>query len=187
MKTDAEGELQPWFVAADVVRAIGSKDAASFTRGLDASEKGKDKVTTLGGTQQLIIISEAGLYFCLLRSNNPKAKPFQAWVTKTVLPSIRKYGGYVKGLERYDAETQRIIMSHLTTQLNTLTDEIEKDVRRSLRRLDERYMRSCEALTKAEAEEYAKDMLKVALKRHTFKAEPAVIAAMQTVNLTSHI
>lgn len=185
MKEDAEGELQPWFVATDVAKALGYRDAEKVTR--NVRPKHKALCTLISGTRQVTIISEAGLYSALMRTRKPEAVPFQEWVTDEVLPSIRKHGGYVKGLERYDAETQRFIMSHLVGQFNALTDTTEKDVRRSLRRLDERYMRNCEVLTKAEADEYAKELLKDAVKRHTFNAAPAVIAAMKTTNLTSHI
>lgn len=41
-----------------------------------------------------LFLTEAGLYMFLMRSNNPKAEPFQLWVTKEVLPSIRKTGSY---------------------------------------------------------------------------------------------
>lgn len=37
-----------------------------------------------------IIISESGLYKLVMRSDKPEAKAFQDWVTKVVLPAIRK-------------------------------------------------------------------------------------------------
>ncbi len=42
-----------------------------------------------------IWISEAGLYTLVMRSRKPEAKTFQLWVTKEVLPSIRRNGGYM--------------------------------------------------------------------------------------------
>lgn len=45
----------------------------------------------------LTLISESGLYKLAMRSNKPEAKAFQDWVTKVVLPAIRKDGGYVMG------------------------------------------------------------------------------------------
>lgn len=35
-----------------------------------------------------------------MRSNRPEAKPFQDWVTKVVLPAIRKDGGYILAEEK---------------------------------------------------------------------------------------
>lgn len=35
-----------------------------------------------------------------MRSNKPEARAFQDWVTKVVLPAIRKDGAYVMGEEK---------------------------------------------------------------------------------------
>ena len=42
----------------------------------------------------MIYINESGLYSLILRSDMDKAKEFKRWVTKDVLPSIRKNGRY---------------------------------------------------------------------------------------------
>ncbi|WPB59362.1 Bro-N domain-containing protein [Xylophilus sp. GOD-11R] len=39
------------------------------------------------------MVSEAGLYALILRSRKAEAKPFQRWVTKEVLPTIRRTRG----------------------------------------------------------------------------------------------
>lgn len=41
-----------------------------------------------------IFINESGLYSLIMSSKKPKAKEFKRWVTKEVLPSIRKTGTY---------------------------------------------------------------------------------------------
>lgn len=48
----------------------------------------------LGGTQEMTVINESGLYSLILSSKLPKAKEFKRWVTSEVLPSIRKTGSY---------------------------------------------------------------------------------------------
>lgn len=47
------------------------------------------------------VVTESGLYKLVLRSNSGRAsvKDFQNWVTKVVLPAIRKDGGYIHGEE----------------------------------------------------------------------------------------
>ena len=45
-------------------------------------------------TQNTIYINESGLYSLILRSDMDEAKKFKRWVTKEVLPSIRKTGQY---------------------------------------------------------------------------------------------
>lgn len=61
-----------------------------FGKGVDLTYP----LETAGGVQQATFITEPQLYFVLMRSDKPKAKPFRQWVINEVLPSIRKTGGY---------------------------------------------------------------------------------------------
>lgn len=89
---DLNGEL--WFVATDVATALDYPSAAHISRNLDDDEKGIHNLYTLGGSQDLSIINESGLYSAILKSRKPEAKKFKKWVTSEVLPSIRKTGKY---------------------------------------------------------------------------------------------
>jgi len=89
---DRDGQI--WFVAGDVAKALDYSDAAQMTRALDDDEKGLHIMQTLGGNQQVTIISESGLYHALLKSRKPQARPFRRWVTEEVLPAIRRTGAY---------------------------------------------------------------------------------------------
>ena len=89
---DENGE--PWFVAADVCRVLGYDHTPHATRLLDDDEKAVHKVDTLGGTQEMTMVNESGLYNLIFRSTKPEAKKFRKWVTEEVLPSIRKTGSY---------------------------------------------------------------------------------------------
>ncbi|SFP34974.1 Prophage antirepressor [Ectopseudomonas composti] len=104
-----EQDGQPWFVAADVCAALSIgwdktnyRYAPSRVVGyLDASEKGSKKIASpSNGSQNTLIISESGLYKLVMRSNKPEARAFQDWVTRVVLPAIRKDGAYVLGEEK---------------------------------------------------------------------------------------
>lgn len=44
-----------------------------------------------------MLISESGLYKLIMRSDKPQARDFQDWVTRVVLPAIRKDGAYIMG------------------------------------------------------------------------------------------
>lgn len=46
------------------------------------------------GVKDFHMITESQLYFVLMRSDKPKAKPFRQWVVNEVLPSIRRNGSY---------------------------------------------------------------------------------------------
>jgi anti-repressor protein len=90
--TTIDGE--PWFVAKDVCDALEIGNPSKALMALDEDEKGVTTSNTLGGDQQMLTISEAGLYSLVLRSRKPEAKAFKRWVTHEVLPSIRKHGMY---------------------------------------------------------------------------------------------
>lgn len=85
---------QLWFVLAEVCRPLSFSNVPQTAQGLDEDEKGISKIDTLGGPQDMIIISEPGLYKLLGRSNKPEAKRFDRWVRHEVLTSIRKHGFY---------------------------------------------------------------------------------------------
>lgn len=95
-------EGEPWFVAADVCRALGIGDSRTATARLDDDEKDAVLIRTLGGEQKMTIISESGLYALVLSSRKPEAKAFKRWITHEVIPAIRKTGGYIAGQETMD-------------------------------------------------------------------------------------
>lgn len=87
----------PWFVAKDVAEALGYSEeskAARLFASVPEEWKGVNPIHTPGGTQQLLCVSEQGLYFFLARSDKPAALPFQKWLAGDVLPTIRKFGTY---------------------------------------------------------------------------------------------
>ncbi len=84
----------PWFVASDVACLLEYRNGPDMTRMLDDDEKDTQIVRTLGGDQEMTVISESGLYSAVLRSRKPEARQFRKWVTAEVLPAIRKTGRY---------------------------------------------------------------------------------------------
>lgn len=86
---------EPWFVAADVCKALELGNPSMMVERLDADEKGISSIDTLGGKQRMAIINEPGLYSVILCSRKPEAKAFKRWITHEVIPAIRKYGGYM--------------------------------------------------------------------------------------------
>lgn len=85
----------PWFVAADVCKALELEKTNRALSRLDDDEKGAHSVSTPGGRQRMSIISESGLYSLILGSRKPEAKAFKRWITHAVIPSIRKHGAYM--------------------------------------------------------------------------------------------
>lgn len=92
----AQIDGEPWFVAADVCRALEIGNPSQAVERLDDDEKGISTIDTLGGQQQMVIINEPGLYSLVLTSRKPEAKAFKRWITHEVIPAIRKHGAYIE-------------------------------------------------------------------------------------------
>jgi prophage antirepressor-like protein len=90
----------PLFVAADVCRVLGlgahngsishhlgrlRADETTSTSNLEVTNPGT-------GMRKARLVSESGLYKLVMRSDKPVARQFQDWVTREVLPMIRKTG-----------------------------------------------------------------------------------------------
>lgn len=82
----------PWFVSKDVCAALELNNPYSSLALLDDDEKGLHTVETLGVPQEMLVISEPGLYSLMLRSRKPEAKAFKRWICHEVIPAIRKTG-----------------------------------------------------------------------------------------------
>lgn len=94
---------EPWIVGKDVAEALGyEKPRNAIAMHVDDEDKkGAPIQGPLGGTQQMTIINESGMYALIFGSKLPSAKRFKHWVTSEVLPTIRKTG-------RYSPNTYRI-------------------------------------------------------------------------------
>ena len=84
-----------WWVLKDVCDILELTSPHKVAERLDDDEKGRSLIPTLGGNQELTVVSESGLYNVILRSDKPEAKKFKRWVTHEVLPTIRRHGAYV--------------------------------------------------------------------------------------------
>lgn len=96
-------DSEPWFVGKDVAEALGyekSRNAIAMHVD-DEDKKGAPVQGPLGGTQEMTIINESGMYSLIFESKLPSARRFKHWVTSEVLPTIRKTG-------RYSPNTYRI-------------------------------------------------------------------------------
>ena len=116
----------PWFVAADVCKALEIGNPSQATSRLDADERfttliSNDSAAT--GKSQALFVNESGLYSLVLGSRKPEAKQFKRWITHEVIPTIRKTGGYVNNddlfvntyLPNADDTTKALFRSTLET------------------------------------------------------------------------
>ena len=92
-----------WFRGKSVAQSLGYlKPLKALHTHVDKEDK--RKLSDLEGIPQngvhlnlqsgCLFINESGLYSLILRSKLESAKEFKRWITKDVLPSIRKTGRY---------------------------------------------------------------------------------------------
>lgn len=116
---------QGWLVGKDVAEVLGyAKPRNAIATHVDEEDKmGALIQGDLGGSQEMTVINESGLYSLVLRSKLPGAKKFRRWITSEVLPQIRKTGGYIAVNENDDEAS--IMARALMIAQNTLNKKEE--------------------------------------------------------------
>lgn len=115
-----------WWVLADVCRVLEIKNPADVARRLDDDEKGIDTIETPGGPQQMVIVSEAGLYAVIQQSRKPVARRFDRWVRHEVLPSIRRTGSYTA--PQHSCAMQEMQQSLQTALCDAVRETIKEEM-----------------------------------------------------------
>ncbi len=86
----------PWFVAKDVCDILGITNSRDAVAGLDDDERGVGTTDTTpsGGGKDATTVSESGLYSLIFKGRKQEAINFRKWITNTIIPEIRKTGGF---------------------------------------------------------------------------------------------
>ena len=134
---------EPWWVAKDVLKAMGTTLSVTRLETLITEELGKEftssqPLETPGGLQNVLVISEVGLTFYVSRSRTNLGKKFNRWLHREVLPSIRKTGKYSleeetitelhQKPERTLPEYSAIDYANAATQVESLKDGLLKQL-----------------------------------------------------------
>ncbi|MGL4453774.1 MAG: phage antirepressor [Sarcina sp.] len=91
-----EKENEAWFVGKDVAERLGYKDTSdAIKKHIDDEDFIVGELPTIKGNRSAKFINESGLYSLVLSSKLESAKQFKRWITKEVIPQIRKTGGYI--------------------------------------------------------------------------------------------
>lgn len=123
---------EPWFVGKDVAQVLGYSDTnKAIAMHVDDEDKLNDKTALSLGQRGGWLINESGLYSLILSSKLPGAKKFKHWITSEVIPSIRKFGGYIPGQENMSDE-------ELLARALLFADRKIKEKDRQIHRLTER-------------------------------------------------
>ena len=132
---------EPWFIAKDLCDAINISNYRDAIERLDEDEKGVALTDTLGGKQEMAVVSESGMYTLILRCRDAVKKGsiphrFRKWVTAEVLPQIRKTGRYSQNVEeirpleptyhREHTQTEMLCFASLWFSLYNCRDTLEQ-------------------------------------------------------------
>lgn len=110
----------PLFCLSDVCSVLGNANHRQVSERLDEDEVHiVDAIDSLGRKQPTTFVTESGLYHVALTSRAENATPFRQWVTKEVLPCIRKHGCYPAPAVReqpfdLQLEVRRVIADELS-------------------------------------------------------------------------
>ena len=85
----------PYFPATECAKLLGYANPRKAIRDHCKGGTKRDSLTA-GGVQHINHIPESDLYRLITHSKLPSAKKFEKFVYETVLPTIRKYGGYIE-------------------------------------------------------------------------------------------
>ena len=117
----------PWFVATDVAKVLGYRNAPDMTRMLNEYEMNTThNVRSIHecGNPNMTIINEPGLYKCIFNSRRPEAVEFQNFVYTVVLPSIRQYGAYITPEVREQLTNNPNLINELNNKINDYENKI---------------------------------------------------------------
>lgn len=134
---EKDGEF--FFIGKEVAEKLGYINPHKAIRDhIDSEDKRTERfVHPSGGVQATIIINESGLYSFILSSKLQQAKAFKRWVTKDVLPSIRKNGGYINNQENLTKEEILAGAVLLANNLIAEKDKVIEDLEPKARYFDE--------------------------------------------------
>jgi prophage antirepressor-like protein len=122
-----------WFCARDLIDALEYSEQTKPVKSI-VSKENKLKLkqinisVTINKHPNTVYVSESGMYELLLSSRMEKAEKFKKWITRDILPSIRKYG-YYKLKEKYDSTMEEIKnkISYLEKENEILKKDLTKD------------------------------------------------------------
>lgn len=112
-----EIEDKTWFVARDICQVLEMTNVAMAVEPLEKDEKMISKLFISSKMRDVTLVSESGVYKILMRSYKPKAVTFQNWLSRDVIPSIRKTGHYGDISQISKIDLARMIIESETRRL----------------------------------------------------------------------
>lgn len=121
-----------WFLINDIADILEHSNATKLSQITDKNDlkalqlkASNDKLKAIfwnkpNDFSNKVFTNEYGLYQIIMRSDMPKAREFQKWITHEVIPAIREHGGYIYGQEKLNDIDKEII----TTKIKQLKQQV---------------------------------------------------------------
>ena len=129
----------PYFVGKDVAEILGYADPSSaVSKNVDEEDKTTLLLEQSGSNykSKTSVINESGLYSLILSSKMPNAKKFKRWVTREVLPSIRKTGSYQRPMTQAEilaGQAQLLVeMERKTNEIKVIAEETQNKLDKAI-------------------------------------------------------
>jgi hypothetical protein len=84
----------PWWVANDLCAILGLGNVTMALRKLDDDQVALNLIEGIGKNGPVNCVCESGMWMLVLRSDKPEANDLRRWLTREVLPALRKHGYY---------------------------------------------------------------------------------------------
>lgn len=117
---------QPWWVAKDLCRILDIRNDRAAMGRLDEDQKGVSQIDTLGGPQMVGIVNESGMWMLVLRSDKPQAVELRRWLTREVLPTLRKTGRYEMHGRPALPDAAQLMQDHDTTRISVALNVVRE-------------------------------------------------------------
>jgi prophage antirepressor-like protein len=117
---------KPEWIAADICKVLGISNPSETLSSFLDNQKGISTADTPSGKQEMLTVTESGMYRLIFKSRKPVAEKFQNWIFDEVLPSIRKNGGY-----QIEQDRQKLERKFLLTPSIKQIGEISKALKDS--------------------------------------------------------
>lgn len=95
---------EPLFCLADICKSCGLSTPAKTALQIkeefvEGGELNSYPLQSTSGVQNYTMISEPQMYFVMMRGRSQASKQFRQWICNKVIPSIRRTGSYIHGME----------------------------------------------------------------------------------------
>ena len=105
----------PWFCVPDVCKILDLKNPTVAAQRIDEEDKAKFNLGLIN-SEFVNFVNESGLYQLIMRSKKPEAKIFIRWITKEVIPSIRKHGYYSNAPQFDERDRAKLAVVNAATE-----------------------------------------------------------------------